>query len=143
MGEAPRGIGRPFDSSNPPVGYRGGTSLFQPSLKYVSATLYSSIFLHGLSSLSQPPQLWQNEITLELRSHLIKKLLVKLCSVKVFIFCLASVEAIYFVPLQDPVAMQDPRIAHLVQYAINVEKSMFENARSRVSTITVYIILLY
>ena len=42
MGEAPRGIGRPFDSSNPPVGYRGGTSLFQPSLKYVSATLYSS-----------------------------------------------------------------------------------------------------
>ena len=55
-----------------------------------------------------------------------------------FLFLLASVEAIYFVPLQDPVALQDPRVAHLVQYAINVEKSMFENARSRVST-TIFI----
>ena len=62
---------------------------------------------------------------------------------KFFIFCLASVEAIlYFVPLQDPVALQDPRVAHLVQYAIIVEKSTFENARSRVSTITVYIIII-
>ena len=36
-------------------------------------------------------------------------------------------------PVQDPLALQDPRVASLVQYAINVEKSMFENATSRVS----------
>lgn len=45
----------------------------------------------------------------------------------------SSVEAIYSVPVQDPLALQDPRVASLVQYAINVEKSMFENAASRVS----------
>ena len=58
---------------------------------------------------------------------------------KVFIFCIASADAIYSVPFQDLVAMQDPRVARL---AINVEKSCFENARSKVSTITVYIIII-
>ena len=48
----------------------------------------------------------------------------------------------YTIPLQDPVAMQDPRIAQLVQYVINVEKSMFENARNLVSTLLFLLTLL-
>ncbi len=40
-----------------------------------------------------------------------------------------SVEAIY--PVQDPVALQDRRVASLIQYAMKVEKAMFETATSR------------
>ena len=40
-----------------------------------------------------------------------------------------SVEAIY--PVQDPMALQDRRVASLIQYAMKVEKAMFETATSR------------
>ena len=40
-----------------------------------------------------------------------------------------SVEAIY--PVQDPMALQDKRVASLIQYAMKVEKAMFETATSR------------
>ncbi len=40
-----------------------------------------------------------------------------------------SVEAIY--PVQDPVALQDRRVASLIQYAMKVEKAIFETATSR------------
>ena len=39
-----------------------------------------------------------------------------------------SVEAIY--PVQDPMALQDKRVASLVQYAMKVEKAMFEISTS-------------
>ena len=40
-----------------------------------------------------------------------------------------SVEAIY--PVRDPMALQDRRVASLIQYAMKVEKTMFEAATSR------------
>ena len=54
---------------------------------------------------------------------------------------LSSVEAIYPVPVQDPNAMQDSRVASVFQYAIKVEKAMFETASSRVSRLA--IVMLY
>ena len=33
--------------------------------------------------------------------------------------------------MQDPVALQDRRVASLIQYAMKVEKAMFETATSR------------
>ena len=38
-------------------------------------------------------------------------------------------EAIY--PVSDPVALQDRRVTSLIQYAMKVEKAMFETATSR------------
>ena len=43
--------------------------------------------------------------------------------------CLPSVEAIY--PIQNPNALQDQRVSSLIQYAMKVEKAMFETASSR------------
>ena len=33
--------------------------------------------------------------------------------------------------MQDPMAVQDPRVPSLIQYAMKVEKAMFETATSR------------
>ena len=44
---------------------------------------------------------------------------------------LSRVEAIY--PVPNPHNMHDSRVASLFQYAVKVEKMMFENASSRVS----------
>ena len=40
-----------------------------------------------------------------------------------------SVETIY--PIQNPNALQDQRVSSLIQYAMKVEKAMFETASSR------------
>lgn len=40
-----------------------------------------------------------------------------------------SVETIY--PIQNPSALQDQRVSSLIQYAMKVEKAMFETASSR------------
>ena len=41
----------------------------------------------------------------------------------------SSVETIY--PIQNPTALQDQRVSSLIQYAMKVEKAMFEMATSR------------
>ncbi|XP_019862925.1 PREDICTED: CREB-binding protein-like isoform X2 [Amphimedon queenslandica] len=65
---------------------------------------------------SMPPnhvRAWHAEVNLDLRNHLIKKL----------------VEAIY--PVPNPNSMHDSRVKSLFQYAVKVENMMFENASSR------------
>ena len=49
------------------------------------------------------------------------------------------VTIIYPATVQDQNALQDRRVMSLIQYAKKVEKSMFEVARSRVSTLVCYI----
>ncbi|XP_003391285.2 PREDICTED: uncharacterized protein LOC100640013, partial [Amphimedon queenslandica] len=56
---------------------------------------------------------WHAEVNLDLRNHLIKKL----------------VEAIY--PVPNPNSMHDSSVKSLFQYAVKVENMMFENASSR------------
>ena len=51
-----------------------------------------------------------------------------------YLLCLSSVEAIYPVPT-DIDSIKDTRIASLYQYAVRVERAMFDAATSRVSYI--------
>ncbi|CAI8019599.1 Protein cbp-1 [Geodia barretti] len=62
---------------------------------------------------NQQTQAWHQSVQPELRQHLVRKL----------------VETIF--PIQNPHALQDQRVSSLIQYAMKVEKAMFEMATSR------------
>ena len=55
----------------------------------------------------------------------LQSIMIPVCS----LLPLLSVEAIY--PIQNPNASQDQQVSSLIQYAMKVEKAMFETASSR------------
>ncbi|XP_065886500.1 histone lysine acetyltransferase CREBBP-like isoform X3 [Dysidea avara] len=69
--------------------------------------------VQGPNQPIQGTQSWHQDVSPDLRQHLVRKL----------------VTTIY--PVQDQTDLQDRRVMSLIQYAKRVEKSMFEVARSR------------
>ena len=69
--------------------------------------------------------------TLSPHPHLSYLHLIVWCDILILFFqpSLPRVEANY--PVQDPKALQDQRVASLIQYSMKVEKAMFETATSQ------------